>query len=95
MTLRTVYIAHLSSDEYDRFRERDPALPSMYPAWLSAVEARMSALRSRGARGALYPINFDDFIRSMEILHVQTFDEATRDRYAEDMAAADNAMSRL
>lgn len=85
-------IADLSSYDYPRFRELDPALPETYAAWTHTTGEQLRALRARGIEVVLYPITFDDFETTMGILHTGSFDAATRNRYAADMAAADRSL---
>lgn len=93
MVQKPVYIALLRPDDYDQFRECDPALPALYPHWLEGFTGRVTALKRRGATVVSYPIEFADFATWGKILHVPSLNEEARDQYAADQAAAE-AISR-
>ena len=89
------YIAELSAADCQRFRELDPALPETYAAWTQATSEQVRTLRARGVQVVVRPIAFEDFKRTMEILHTGSFDAGARNRYAADMAAADRNSGRF
>ena len=84
-----VYVAQLHPDDYDRFRERDPSLPALYPQWLKGFTARVDALRRRGVTVIRRPIDFADFAATCAILGVSSLNDAARDDYAASQAAAE------
>lgn len=91
----TTYLADLSATDYPRFRKLDPSLPEAYEAWVQTIGQQVRTLRARGVNVVLYPITFDDFELTMNTLRTGSFDAATRNRYAADMAAADRNTGRL
>lgn len=89
------YIAELNEADYPQFRAKDPTLPATYKGWLELTADRIRLLRQRGENPVRYPIRFDAFAERNEMLAIPDFDEATRDDYADEMAAANAVSFRL
>lgn len=84
----TTYLAELNEADYPRFREKDPTLPETHNAWLRSANERVQVLRSRGKIPVRYPIRFDAFAERNDKLRISSFDQATRDDYADEQGRA-------
>ena len=85
------YLAELNAADYPLFRKQDPTLPETYDAWLRSADERVQSLRSRGEIPVRYPIRFRAFAERNDILGISSFDQATRDDYADELGRAHTA----
>lgn len=89
------YIAELNETDYPQFRAKDPTLPATHKEWLAVTTDRIRILRQRGENPVRYLIRFDAFAARNDMLRIPTFDEATRDDYADEQGHADAVASKM
>lgn len=87
--IEPTYIADLTEGDYPRFREKDPALPATFREWAVATAERVRRRRQTGENLIRHLIRFDAFVERNSLLRIPSFDEATRDDYADEQAAAE------
>lgn len=91
--LDPIYIADLLRADYPRYRKKDPTLPPTFEEWEVATAERALRFQRSGVPIIRHLIHFDAFVERNGILHISSFDEVTRDDYADEQARAEAVSS--